>query len=72
MAPCTHLGTSRGVNEARVGLILAAARVRSKKENIGKKKHGIIRPAQNTPRNPQQVGDRVQLETAREETRPTR
>ena len=37
MAPCTHLGTSRGVNEARVGLILAADHVRSKKNKVGKK-----------------------------------
>ena len=54
------------------GLILAAGRVRSKKKKIGKKKHGKIRPTQNTPRNPQQPGDRDYLETAREETRPTR
>ena len=37
------------------------------------KKHGKkIRPTQNTPRKPQQPGDRDQLETARVETRPTR
>ena len=36
-------------------------------------KHGKkIRPTQNTPRNPQQRGDRDQLETARDVTRPTR
>ena len=32
MAPCTHLGTSREVNEGRGGLILAAGCVRSKKK----------------------------------------
>ena len=37
MAPCTHPGTSREVDEARGGLILAAGRVRSKKKKIGKK-----------------------------------
>ena len=48
------------------GLILAAGRVRSKK------KRDKIRPTQNTPRNPQQPGDRDYLETARDETRATR
>ena len=48
------------------GLILAAVCVRRKKH--GKK----FRPTLKTPRNPQQPGDRVQLETASEETRPTR
>ena len=55
------------------GLILAAGRVRSKKKKtIKMKKTRKNRPAQNTPRNPQQHGDRVQLETACEQTRPTR
>ena len=55
------------------GLILAAGRVRSKKKkNRKKENHGKIRPTQNTPRNPKQPGDRVQLETTCEETRPTR
>ena len=72
MAPCTHPGTSREVNEARGDHILAAGRVRSKKKKIEKKKHGKTRPTQNTPRNPQQPGDGVQLETAWDETRPTR
>ena len=55
-------------------LILAAGRVRSKKnEEIEKKKEKKkIRPTQNTPRNPQQPGDRDHLETAIDETRPTR
>ena len=88
MALCTHPGmksfflpigtngliTSREVNEARGGFIFAAGRVRSKKKKkIEKKKHGKkIRPTRNTPRNPQQAVDRVQLETACEETRLTR
>ena len=37
-------------------------------KNTGKK----FRPTLKTPRNPQQLGDRVQLETTSEETRPTR
>ena len=38
-----------------------------------RKKHGKkIRPTQNTPRKPQPPADRVQLETACEETRHTR
>ena len=52
------------------GLILAARRVRSKK-TMSKTKSRNIRPTQNTPRNPQQPGDRDHLETARDETRPT-
>ena len=54
------------------GLILEAGRVRSKEKKIEKKNHGKIRPTQNTPRNPQQPGHRVKLETACDETRPTR
>ena len=53
------------------GLILAAGRVLSKEKN-SEKKHEKICPTQNTPRNPQQQGDRDHLETARDETRPTR
>ena len=53
--------------------MLAAGRVRSKKKKIEEKKHRKIRPpTQNTPRNPQQPGDRVQLETVCEETRHKR
>ena len=37
----------------------------------GNKKHEKTRPTQNTPRNPQQPGDRDRLEAARDETRPT-
>ena len=55
------------------GLILAAGRVRSrKKKKTGKKKLDRFCPTQNTPRNPQQPGDRDHLEAARGETRPTR
>ena len=51
-------------------LILATGRVRSKKTK--RKKAKKFRRIQNTPRNPQQPGDRDHLETARDETRPTR
>ena len=64
--------TCREVNKARCGLILAAGRVRSKKKKIDKKNGKTIRPTENTPRNPKQPGDRVQLKTACDETRPTR
>ena len=53
------------------GLVLAAGRVRSKGKKNSKKREKIC-PTQNTPRHPQQPGDRDQLETARGETRPTR
>ena len=52
------------------GLILEAGRVRSKKKN--EKKTPRSRRTQNTPRDPQQPGDRDHLETASDETRPTR
>ena len=55
------------------GLILAPGRVRSKNKKSGEKtKHEKIRPTQNTPRKPQQAGDRDDLETGRDGTRPTR
>ena len=54
------------------GLILAAGRVRSKKNKIYKKAIEKKRPTENTQRNPQPSGDRDQLETARGETSPTR
>ena len=63
--------TSREVNEARDGVILAAGRVRSNEKKRAKKTKKI-RPTRNTPRNPQLPGDRDQLETARGETCPTR
>ena len=43
--------TSREVNEARGGLILAAGRVRSKNKNNRKKNTKKTRPTENTPRN---------------------
>ena len=55
------------------GLILAAGRVRSEKEKIGGgRKTRKVRRTRNTPRNSQQHGDRDQLETTCNETRPTR
>ena len=55
------------------GLILEVGRVRSKKQKIAKKQNRKkIRPTQNTPRKPQQPGDRDHLETACDETRLTR
>ena len=51
--------------------MLAAGRVRSKKKNE-KKKREKFRPTENTPRKPQQPGDRDHLETACDETRHTR
>ena len=65
--------TSREVNEARGGLILATGRVRSKKKNE-KKKHEIPPNAKKHHHgiNTQQPGDRDHLETACDETRPTR
>ena len=64
-----RLLTSRGVNEAR-RLIRAASRVLSKEKNVNKKTKS--RRTQKTPQNPQQPGDRDQLETTCDETRPTR
>ena len=52
------------------GLILAAGRARSKKKKNEKKTRKKIHPIQNTRRNPQQPGDRVQLETTCEEHVP--
>ena len=52
------------------GLVLAAGRVRSKKKN--EKKNTKSRRTLDTPRHPQHPGDRDHLETACDETRPTR
>ena len=53
--------------------ILAAGRVRSKKnKQTRRKKNEKISPTQNTPRNLHQPSDRDHLETARDETRLTR
>ena len=55
------------------GVILAVGRARSKKKKqLKKTKHEKIHPTQNTPRYPQQPGDRDHLETTRDETRPAR
>ena len=51
--------------------MLAAGRVRSKKKKAKKTKNKKKLPTQNTPRKPPQPGDREQLETACNETRPT-
>ena len=56
--------TRQELKEARGGLIREAGRVRSKEKQIKKKQNGKIRPTRNTPRNPQQPGDLVALETA--------
>ena len=56
----------------QVSLILAAVCVRSKKKNGKTHTQEKKRPSQNTPRNPQQPGDHDHLDTARDETRPTR
>ena len=53
-------------------LILIAGRVRSEKKKNEKNNHSKNRRTQNTPRNSQQPGDRDHLETACDETRPTR
>ena len=63
-APSAVPHTRQEVKEARGGLIREAGRVRSKEKRIKKKKNGNIRPTRNTPRNPQQPGDLVALETA--------
>ena len=81
MAPCTNpgmkrlfcpigkngLNTSREVNEARRPHAFSRPCAFEKKNT-----HEKPRPTQNTPRKPQQPGDRGQFETARDETRPTR
>ena len=53
-------------------LVLSAGRVRSKKKKRGQKKKKKSRRTKDTPRNSHQPGDRDHLETARDETRPTR
>ena len=50
---------------------LLTGRVSSKKTKNGKKKKKKYRRTQNTPRNPQQLGDPDHLERACDETRPT-
>ena len=50
--------TSREVNEARGGLILAAGRARSNEKKTNEKNEKKSAPPE-TPRNPQQIGDRA-------------
>ena len=63
--------TSRDVNEARWPHTCCRPCAFEEKKSK-KTKTAIIHPAQNTPRYPQQAGDRDHLETARDETHPTR
>ena len=65
--PC--LNTSRKVNKARWPR--TCSRPCAFEEKKRKRKTKKERPTQNTPRNPQQPGDR-ELEAARDEARPTR
>ena len=59
--------------KAKNGLIMKRLFALQAKNGLIKKQKTIkIRPTQNTPRNPQPPGHRDQLETARDETRPTR
>ena len=71
MALGTHPRNSREVNEARWPHTCSGPYAFEEKEEE-KKRGKKIRPAHNTPRNPQQPGDRVHVETACEETRPAR
>ena len=64
-----HPGTSREVNEARKPHTFSRPYAFEEKKA---KKNTKSRRTQNTPRNPQQPGDRDHLETACNETRPTR
>ena len=54
IAPCTHPGTSREANEARWPHACSRPWVFEEKRNRIKKHGKIIRPTQNTPRNPHQ------------------
>ena len=58
------------IKEARGGLILVIGRVCSMKKKRKKKHREQFRPIQNTPRNKQPPGDRVELETARKKHVP--
>ena len=72
MAPCTHPGTSREVNEARRPHTCSRPCTFEEKKSGKKKNTKKSRRTRKTPRNPQQPGDRDHLETARDETPPTR
>ena len=69
---CRLRSTSRDVNEAKAASYLQQAVCVRRKKKSKKKNTTKIRRTQNTPRNPQQPGDRDHLETARDETRSTR
>ena len=64
--------TSREVNEARRPHTCSRLCAFEEKKNRKEKHTQKIRPTLNTPRSPQQPGDREHLETACGETRPTR
>ena len=65
--------TSREVSEARLPHACSSSCAFEENREIEKeKKKGKNRPTQNTPRYPQQPVDRDHLETALDETRPTR
>ena len=70
--PTSCYFTTREANEARWPHTCSRPCAFEEKNNRRKTHGKNVRPTQNTPRNPQQPGDRVQLETACEETRPTR
>ena len=70
MAPRTHPGTSREVNEERGPHTCRRPGAFEQKKN--ETKNTKFRRTRNTARNPQQPGDRDHLETVRDETRPTR
>ena len=72
MAPCTHPGTSREVNEARRPHTCSRPCVFEEEKKIERKKNTNNSAPPKTPRYPQQPCHREQLETARDETRPTR
>ena len=65
-----HAG-SREVNEARRPYTCSRPCAFEEEKNP-KIKPEKIRPTENTPRKAQQPGDQDHLETARDETRPTR
>ena len=65
-----RLRSSRKVNEAKRPHTCSSPCAFG--ENKIEENQKRIRPTENAPRNPQEPGDRIQLETTCEETRPTR
>ena len=63
---------SREVNEARRPHTCSRPCAFEEKKKPKKKKHEKIRPTENTPRKPRQPGDHDRLETACDQTHPTR